>query len=102
MRLSQKQKHAICMNAIQQFGQSAHVWLFGSRVDDQKLGGDIDLYIESEQHDAMELVNAKLSFLASLHQQIGDQKIDVVINRLNTSHDEAIYHVARQTGVQLL
>lgn len=102
MRLSPKQKNAICDNVLKNFGKTAHVWLFGSRVDDTKLGGDIDLYIESEQQNAMELVDAKLSFLASLHQQIGDQKIDVVIKRSNTPHDEAIYHIARKTGVQLL
>jgi predicted nucleotidyltransferase len=102
MRLNTKQKNAICVNAVKKFGQATHVWLFGSRVDDTQLGGDIDLYIEPEQQDVIELANAKLSFLMALHQQIGDQKIDVVIKRSNTQYDEAIYHVARKTGVQLI
>ncbi|MEQ1601172.1 MAG: nucleotidyltransferase domain-containing protein [Methylophilaceae bacterium] len=102
MRLSLQQRNVICENAKINFGEASHVWLFGSRVDDKKAGGDIDLYIEPQQQDSKKLVDAKLLFLMSLHRQIGDQKIDVVIKRSNTQHNEAIYHIARETGVQLL
>lgn len=102
MRLSLQQRNAICENAKINFGEFSHVWLFGSRVDDKKAGGDIDLYIEPQEKDPATLVNAKLYFLMSLHRQLGDQKIDVVIKRSNASYDEAIYHIARKTRVQLI
>ncbi|MDQ7090353.1 MAG: nucleotidyltransferase domain-containing protein [Methylococcales bacterium] len=60
------------------FGETSSVFLFGSRVDDHKKGGDIDLYIEvDDKHDLFE---RKIKFLARLKRAIGDQKIDLVFN----------------------
>jgi predicted nucleotidyltransferase len=63
MRLTHIQKQVICERASKYFGADAHVWLFGSRVDDDSKGGDIDLYIESQSQDAAGLITAKLQFL---------------------------------------
>jgi predicted nucleotidyltransferase len=60
------------------FGEASHVFLFGSRVDDSKKGGDIDLYMEVE--DKHHLFERKIKFLARLKRAIGDQKIDLVFN----------------------
>lgn len=102
MRLSQPQVDVICASAVKNFGQSARVWLFGSRIDEQSKGGDIDLYIEPEIQDPAELVDAKLHFLLELHKKLGDQKIDVVIRRAEFKEDLPIFRIARETGVQLL
>jgi len=102
MRLSQPQVDVICASAVKNFGHSARVWLFGSRVDEKSKGGDIDLYIEPELQDSAELVDAKLHFLLELHKKPGDQKIDVVIRRAEFKEDLPIFRVARETGVQLL
>ncbi len=102
MRLSQPQVDVICASAVKNFGQSARVWLFGSRIDEQSKGGDIDLYIEPEIQEPAELVDAKLHFLLELHKQLGQQKIDVVIRRANFKEDLPIFRIARETGVQLL
>ena len=54
-------------------------FLFGSRVDDLKKGGDIDLFIKiSDQSD---LFNKKIRFLARVKKCLGEQKIDVVFNQ---------------------
>ena len=45
MRLTQDQQAAILTAATEVFGECAGVWLFGSRADDSKKGGDIDLII---------------------------------------------------------
>jgi len=84
------------------FGPATRVWLFGSRVDEQLLGGDIDLYIEPEIQDPVELVEAKLRFLLELYKKFGEQKIDVVVHRGACEEQFPIYQVAKETGVRLL
>ncbi|MCX7101257.1 MAG: nucleotidyltransferase domain-containing protein [Methylobacter sp.] len=58
------------------------MYLFGSCVDDSKKGGDIDLFIRTE--DKIEIANKKLQFLAKLKRQLGEQRIDVVFNEDET------------------
>jgi predicted nucleotidyltransferase len=101
MRLTPMQKEAICETASKYFGTEAHVWLFGSRVDDQAKGGDIDLFIEPQIQNAAQLIVAKLQFLRDLHKKIGEQKIDVVLRRTDSTVDLPVYRIAKQTGVLL-
>lgn len=74
--------------------------LFGSRVNDNALGGDIDLYIEPEIIDPDAVVDARLNALVQLHKALGEQKIDLVINRRQGTA-LPIYEVAKRTGVVL-
>lgn len=99
MRLTEHQKNTI-LNACQRYFENAECWLFGSRVDDQKRGGDIDLYIETKETDVNKLVAAKLAFLVLLNRELGEQKIDVVIHRMG-SEFLPIHNVAKQTGIRL-
>jgi predicted nucleotidyltransferase len=101
MRLTTLQKHLICESTAKYFGTESRVWLFGSRVNDQAKGGDIDLYIEPSMDNATDLVFAKLQFLRDLHKKIGEQKIDVVLHRPNSKIDLPVYRIAKQTGVLL-
>jgi predicted nucleotidyltransferase len=59
------------------FGQGVEIYLFGSRVSDAKLGGDIDLLIETDDNQLTTIEN-KIRFLVKLKMAIGDQKIDLV------------------------
>jgi len=60
-----------------------NIYLFGSRVDDTKKGGDIDLYLVLEKEDLnnIDLFDKKIKFLAKVKRVIGDQKIDIVFNK---------------------
>jgi predicted nucleotidyltransferase len=102
MRLPDSQVAAIRVAAIKNFGSKAQVWLFGSRVDEQRKGGDIDLYVEPEIQDPAELVENKLRFLVELQLKLGEQKIDVVIRRAAFQEELPIFRMARETGVRLL
>ena len=77
MRLSKYYIDSIKTVFISVFG-TGKIYLFGSRVDDMKRGGDIDLYIEV--HNQENLFDKKIKFLSKLKQKIEDQKIDVVFN----------------------
>jgi len=59
MRLSVTEQQQFIHLTTQHFGQSAHLYLFGSRVDDKQKGGDIDLFIET---DGVVSMQQKLDF----------------------------------------
>lgn len=99
MRLEKYEVDAIKESFITHFG-SGHVYLFGSRVDDKKRGGDIDLLIETQETTSKAL-QRKIPFLVALKQVIGDQKIDVVIQGSDSGR-KAIYDIAHREGVELV
>ncbi len=101
MRLTADQLGFIRRTVAEQFGSAAQVWLFGSRVNDNSKGGDIDLYIEPVETDIDKLVEAKLKFLMTLHKTLGDQNIDVVIRTTSPTDELPIYSIAKKTGVRL-
>ncbi|KAF3981218.1 MAG: nucleotidyltransferase domain-containing protein [Methylococcales symbiont of Hymedesmia sp. n. MRB-2018] len=96
MRLSSQEIKAIQHCSAHFFPNSA-IYLFGSRVDDNKKGGDIDLYIETKLEDTF---NRKLNFLSRLKASIGEQKIDVLIN--DGSKNKHIFQTARKTGISIM
>ena len=77
MRLLPQYKETIKRSFLEVFGQG-EVYLFGSRTNDAKRGGDIDLFLEIE--DKRDLFAKKLKFLARIKKRLGEQKIDVVFN----------------------
>ena len=72
------------------------IYLFGSRVDDEKRGGDIDLYLVVK--DKSNLFRKKLKFLAKIKKELGEQKIDVVFN---IDEYRLIEREAKKWGVKL-
>jgi uncharacterized protein len=90
MRLSDFQIETINKLAKKHFGQDATVFLFGSRTDDHKRGGDIDLLVRNTNESGL-TVEAKIKFLAELKLQIGDQKIDVVFDNAITRQKKNFY-----------
>jgi predicted nucleotidyltransferase len=99
MRLSLYQQQQIKQTIFSLVGTDARVWLFGSRADDAKRGGDIDLLIETDQ-----AINNKASLLCKLEgalvMRLGDRKIDTLIKDA-TSEDAPIFQVAKQNGILL-
>ena len=96
MRLSETQQQCILEATRQNFGDDAKAWLFGSRVDDTRRGGDVDLYIETRQssNNLMAELRCKMAIEESL-----DLHVDLVVN--DHVKDMPIYKIAKKQGVQL-
>lgn len=100
MRLNSNDIQAIKNVAKAVFGDAATIWLFGSRTDDNKKGGDIDLLIQCNLSiSRVELYQLKIEFLVKLKKIIDDQKIDVFID--SGHQHNVIYNEAYQQGIQL-
>lgn len=103
MRLTSKQINDIQTAALEVFSPAVNVRLFGSRLDDQRRGGDIDLLIEpSYKLDAKELVEKRSRFIAMLYRLIGEQHIDVLIAQADAEDDRAVVTKARKLGQFIL
>ena len=101
MRLTPEQVTIIKKTGAETFGDTARIWLFGSRADDHKRGGDIDLLIETEETDVMRIVKIELAFMVKLQMQLGEQKIDVLVDYPSRKVTPPIFEVAKQTGILL-
>jgi predicted nucleotidyltransferase len=95
MRITDQEKNAI-IDAVNSTDSNAKVWLFGSRIDDSKKGGDIDIAILSEKIDKD--VMQKIQVRRLICDRIGEQKIDIFTTN---SEKEAIFRLAVEEGIQL-
>lgn len=102
VRLKPWEIEAICTAFRAHFPPEDHLWIFGSRVDPNRRGGDIDLYIETTIEDVSTIYESEKNFVFDLYDTIGEQKIDVVLHLLTRDFKIAIYDVARKNGVQLV
>jgi len=94
MRITDNEKNVI-INAVKNVDPEAEVWLFGSRADDSKKGGDIDIAILSEK---INNVMQKIQVRRFICDGIGEQKIDIVTTN---NGKEAIFRLAVAEGVKL-
>lgn len=100
MRLRQTEIDAIKKVARMIFGKNATTFLFGSRIDDNKRGGDIDLYIQYNPTNQEESeYQLKIKFLVQLKKIIGDQKIDVLIDAGKQPNN--FFTSVKKQGIQL-
>ena len=98
MRLEAYEIAAIKAAARQAFGAAAIVRVFGSRVDDTRRGGDIDLHLEVPPD--MDTQTAQNRFEDSLFARIEPQKVDVVVRRIDQPL-RGIDMIAHRDGVLL-
>ncbi len=77
------------------FGPHSLVWLFGSRADPTRRGGDVDLYIEPTHEDTL---IPKLRCKIALEDAL-DLSVDLVVKE--QGKDDPIYHLAKTNGIRL-
>jgi len=95
MRITENEKNVI-IDAVKSVDPDARLWLFGSRTDDSKKGGDIDIAIFSEKinKEAMQQIQIR-RFICN---KIGEQKIDIVVS---ANGKEAFFRLAVEEGIEL-
>jgi len=92
MRLTSSEVIAI-RRAVLASDPSAIIYLFGSRANDQRRGGDIDLLIESKIIG----LRQKLDILVAIKSEIGEQKVDLFVTKdLTSDTDPFVRSIARE------
>jgi transcription termination/antitermination protein NusG len=96
MRLQSKEIQTIIQIAKDIYGETVQVYLFGSRLNDEKRGGDIDLLVRSTGEKKGVLARIRMTARLKLH--LGDQKIDVI----GDHEDSPVVQEALKNGIQLI
>lgn len=95
MRLSKREIEAILEVAEDIYGTDVKVYLFGSRVDDSRRGGDIDLLVRTTSEKKGILDRVRMA--ARIKSLIGDQKIDII----GDYEDNQVVREALKNGILL-
>jgi len=93
VRLSEKEIDCL-KRSLARLDPDARLYLFGSRTDPAKRGGDIDLLIRSKRLTRNSLRRLRLDFFA----EFGEQKLDIVIDR---GESDPFIDLIRKKAVEL-
>ena len=93
MRLKEEEINVI-KQTILEFDANAKIYLFGSRADNAKKGGDIDLLIFSTKIDS----DTKRMIKLRLYDKLGEQKIDILVAK---DTKKPFVRIALEKGVRL-
>lgn len=99
MRISQHDRDKLKQAVQDIVGDGASTRVFGSRLDDDSRGGDLDLYVELNTEVGNPAWTAA-RIVARAQTYLGDRRIDVVL-RDPATPELPIHRVARATGVIL-
>ncbi len=96
MRLNREQVQAINQIVHRKAGETAKVYLFGSRLDDAARGGDVDLLVETDAR-IPRLKHARMKM--ELEQLLG-LPVDVLVHARDTEASPFV-ELARLKGLAL-
>lgn len=102
VRLSIHDQVALEITFKKYFSKEDKLWVFGSRADLNKKGGDLDLYIETKEENIEEAAKRKSHFISKLEHEVGEQKIDVVLNMLRFPNYLPIHDIAKKEGIRII
>lgn len=97
MRLNDDTKFLL-IKGIENFFGKAEVYLFGSRTDDSKKGGDIDLAINAALDDK-KFKKLKVKFMTYLLKNDFDYSVDLI--QLNSSIDAILKNEILKEGIKI-
>ena len=87
----------IIKKVIKSYVADAEVMLFGSRIDDRKKGGDIDLLVKSDIDIPL---SKKIKILTKLEMDGIERKVDMLLLTPNTAN-QSIIKTALKEGIKL-
>lgn len=99
MRLSSEQIEQLKTLAASEAGADAQLFLFGSRLDDEAHGGDVDLLLQLP-HAATHPARLAARLSARATRLLDGRHVDVVLSAPNLK-DLPIQQTALRTGVEL-
>ena len=96
MRVS-KEEIRIIKEVILKYIEDARIFLFGSRVDDNKRGGDIDIFVKTNKIISLQ---KQIEILTEIEMNGILRKVDLLLQMPN-SKDRAIFKTAQKEGIAL-
>ena len=96
MRLKQNEINIIKSNILK-YIHDAKIILFGSRVYDDKRGGDIDIFVETKQQIGLK---QQIKILADLEINGINRKVDMILKTPNTK-EQSIFKTIYQERIVL-
>ena len=94
MRLTSDEVQTL-KSTLKLLSDSAKLYLFGSRVDDSKRGGDIDLLVVSSELTKQDLRKLKFNF----YEKFGEQKIDILLD--NGKNKDIFIEIIKKKAILL-
>jgi predicted nucleotidyltransferase len=94
MRLNPEQVSVIRESVAREISPDARVWLFGSRIDNGRRGGDVDLYVETDSPELMRELRCKMDLEEAL-----DLHVDLIVARSGDARP--IGEIAKTEGILL-
>lgn len=92
MRISQELAQRATAIIARNYGEGAKVWLFGSRANDAKRGGDVDMFVETSSPDLMTAMRCKADL-----GDLFDLEVDLIVG----DGSKPVHQLAKRTGVRL-
>ena len=102
IRLTDNDLYALKFCFERHFLNDDRLWIFGSRIDPLKKGGDIDLYVETYAKTIIDAKKQELGFLIEFEGRVGEQKIDIVLNILYLGYNLPIHEIAIKEGIRII
>jgi len=99
MRITDEQKKYI-INSFSDIFDNAKLYLFGSRVDDKKVGGDLDLFIKLEKEIDKDLLFKKIKRFRKSLYHLPFYKIDIITLQADQKLEQ-IHKSALNNGILL-
>jgi uncharacterized protein len=101
MRLSELEINAIVSSIEPIIEDETTLYLFGSRANDMKKGGDIDLLLITDEKSKLKLLEEKTRILSNIKKIIGDRRIDLTLFSQNELPDNSFYQTIKDEIVIL-